>query len=219
MTVGPAALAGIVLSRGGMSTQPMASSSQTARSVAWGLLALVVFAGCPGQLEFPAPLFDSGFGPRPGAAPDAATVPPLPDASQPPPPPARDASVPPPPPARDASVPPPSTPDAGGTPAYCTSTDQVVARVLRPRCGMCHDASAALFVGLDLVATGVRDRLRQASAICVGRAFVVTAPNVGGYFFDKLGATPPCGQRMPPVGAALDAGEIECLKAWARANP
>jgi hypothetical protein len=218
VTAGPAALAGIVLSRGGMSTQPMASSSQMARSAARGLLALVVFAGCPGQLEFPRPLLDAGFGPRPGAAPDAGTVPSLPDASVTAPP-RPDASLPPPPPPRDASLPPPPAPDAGGPPAYCTSTDQVVARVLRPRCGMCHDASAALFVGLDLVAAGVRDRLRQASTICVGRAFVVTAPNVGGYFFDKLGATPPCGQRMPPVGAALDAGEIECLKAWARANP
>jgi hypothetical protein len=213
----PAFLAEILLSGGDMSTQPTVSPHRRCLAVAWGAVWLVALAGCPGQLEFGFPALDASFRPRPEATPDGAPpVVPAPDAS--PTPPARpDASLPP-PPARDAGPPPPAA--DSGVAASCTSTDQVVASILRPRCGMCHDASSATFVGFDLVAAGVRDRLRASSAICVGRRFVVTAPSVGGYFFDKLGLmTPPCGQRMPPVGAPLGASEIECLKTWVQANP
>jgi hypothetical protein len=199
---------------------PTASPKEVCRrpAPAWALLGLLALAGCPGQLDIPIPVFDAGSPPPTGATPGAAVVPPLPDASLPPPPPPRDASPPPAPPPRDASPPPPVA-DAGGMAASCTSTEEVVARVLRPQCGMCHDATSRQYVGLDVVGAGVRDRLRQASSICVGRTFVVTSPSVGGYLFDKLGMTPPCGQRMPPAGAALEASQIECLKAWVKANP
>jgi hypothetical protein len=166
----------------------------------------MVLGGCPGQLDFvvTAGLPDGA----PPVAPVADAASPAPDARRPPPP------------ATDAAVSPPAVPDAGGNPAsFCTSTDQVVARILRPRCGTCHDAAVAGFIGLDLVAPGVRERLRQRSTVCAGRVYVVTTPAVGGLFFDKLGATPGCGQRMPSVGAPLDTSEIECLKAWIQANP
>ena len=200
-------------------SQPLAARPRTAAwGVVWLVAGLTLLAGCPGQLDFTPPSLDAR----------APSIPPLVDASLPPPPPpplpppATDASLPPPPAADAGTTPPPPTPDAGGgggVAAYCTNTQQVIAQILRPRCGLCHDAAAPQYVGFDLVDAAVRNRLRQASAICVGRVFVSTAPAVGGYFFDKLTDRPACGQRMPPVGAALPASEVECLKAWVAATP
>jgi hypothetical protein len=195
---------------------------KSARIAAWGIACLLALAGCPGQLDFTARAGNgSSTGQTPGTPPPA--VPPRPDAGRRGP----DAGLravdagrrgPDAGSRRDAGLPPP--PDAGNPAVACTTTEQAIARVLRPKCGMCHDATVAMLSGgLDVVGVGVRDRLRQSSGICMGRAFVVSAPAVGGYFFDKLGNTPPCGTRMPPVGPALDASDIECLRGWIRANP
>ncbi len=195
------------------STRTVARALAAAGAALW----LTALAGCPGQLPFTPRTVDGGLPVRLDAAPTPPPPPPpaMADAAATPPPPARDGGIRP-----DAATPPPPTPDAGaGVAAYCTSTTEVIARILRPRCALCHDATTASYVGFDVVAADVRTRLRQASGVCMGRPFVTTSPAVGGYFFDKLGATPPCGQRMPPVGAELPAAEIDCLKAWAAANP
>jgi hypothetical protein len=95
-----------------------------------------------------------------------------------------------------------------------------VANIFRPACGACHDRLGPAYVQrVDLVAVGVRDRLRLYSEQCRTRPLVTTVP-LGGLLFEKLaGDAGACGTRMPPAGLALTPDQIACLKAWITANP
>ena len=113
-------------------------------------------------------------------------------------------------------------PRPGPAASPCASTDYVVTNLLQPRCGLCHDRrNGSAFVAIDLISPGVRERLRGSSTGCVGARLVVTAPSVGGNFFDKITGKQrlDCGVRMPPVGPALPPEEIECLRTWVSATP
>jgi hypothetical protein len=100
--------------------------------------------------------------------------------------------------------------------AKCRELAFVDAEIMGPRCVLCHDRSkVATFAEIDLRAPGWRNSLRGFSHVCSGRLLVVTRPTVGGFFFEQLaGPVAGCGDRMPPVGAALNAAEIECLKTY-----
>ncbi len=116
------------------------------------------------------------------------------------------------------STPPPPPP---GPSAQCRNTEYVIANIFRPACGLCHDRNLPTYsMRVDLVAQGVRDRLRLPSDQCRTRTFVTTQPAVGGLLFEKLvGDVVGCGTRMPPFGTALTPDQISCLKAWVTANP
>ncbi len=173
------------------------------------------------------------LGPSPATAPAQQPAP----APQPPPPPSAPpvAGVPQPPPSAPpvAGVPQPPPP-VGGAPApapapavdpevrfgrgfaKCREVQFVEAEIIGPRCVLCHDQTkVATFALVDLRAAGWRNNLRGFSRLCLGRPLVVTRPTVGGFFFEQLaGPVMNCGDRMPPVGAALNAAEIECLKTY-----
>jgi hypothetical protein len=179
-------------------------------------LTTIGLACMPGQLDTTGWLRDGGVSPvppppqPPAMMADAQPAPvPNPDTAPPPPPP---------PPMPDAGTPDmiasnrPDAPPAAES--WCTDGNEVIARLLQPKCGTCH-GSAAKAGGLDLVTAGVKARLIDVpSTICRDRMLVTMTPQVGGHLFSKLeGAV--CGDRMPAGGLpSLSAAEIQCLKAW-----
>jgi hypothetical protein len=65
----------------------------------------------------------------------------------------------------------------------------------------------------------VRGRLTQPARTCMNRILAVTQPTLGGFLIDKLtGAPGICGSRMPAVGPALAADQIECVKTWLKST-
>jgi hypothetical protein len=114
----------------------------------------------------------------------------------------------------DAS-PPPSEggpiPDAGppaNAPPAC------VTDLFESSCGTvgCHNRGAPQ---VDLVSDGVTGRLldqSSSSALCRGRTYV-SSDGSESLLLDKLLAVPPCGSRMPLVGA-LTSEQQTCLGQW-----
>jgi hypothetical protein len=88
-------------------------------------------------------------------------------------------------------------------------------------CASCHGATGTMGM---LVLTGA-DPASQLIGVqakgtelpgCAGQG-VLIEPDLParGIFFDKFNAQPSCGKRMPNIGAALTAAQVDCLKAWA----
>jgi hypothetical protein len=104
--------------------------------------------------------------------------------------------------------------------APCDTADYVPRNILLPRCGSCHKPGANNLTNLDVVTPGVRGRLTQPARTCMNRILAVTQPTLGGFLIDKLTAAPGiCGSRMPAVGPALAADQIECVKIGLRSTP
>ena len=115
-------------------------------------------------------------------------------------------------------APPPAAPQGYPYGAPCNTADYVQAAILRPKCSMCHSTRPLAPTDLDVVTPGLRGRLNNRVArTCIDRRLVVTEPTLGGYLLEKLTAAPGiCGGRMPAVGPALPADEIECIRTWLR---
>jgi hypothetical protein len=89
-----------------------------------------------------------------------------------------------------------------------------VLQVFKKTCGLpgCHASGSPQ---VDLASTGVAGRLidkTSTSAMCKGRVYI---PSKGGssLLLDKLGASPPCGVRMP-LGGMLSTADTKCLSDW-----
>lgn len=106
------------------------------------------------------------------------------------------------------------TPDAGGPAPVAVPV--CVSNVFSMHCGTaaCHGDGATQ---VDLVSPGVAARLvgQQAGAagMCAGRVFV-SADGSESLLLDKLSDAPPCGSKMPLVGAALADAELKCVMDW-----
>lgn len=120
---------------------------------------------------------------------------------------------------KDWIKPPPPPPPAGEAPP-CSSLAEINAKILVPKCGMCHGAKAPPNVG-DLISPGAKARLVGIKAKCMTDKDLITASGeVSGLFFDKLvGPVLGCGNQMPFGGSPLSPAEIKCLKDWIRPSP
>lgn len=111
-------------------------------------------------------------------------------------------------------VPDAGAPDAGG-PAPA-AVPVCVSNVFSMHCGSaaCHGDGAAQ---VDLVSPDVATRLVDepsgAGGLCAGRVLVATDGSES-LLLAKLSDTPPCGSKMPLVGAALAAAELKCVTDW-----
>lgn len=91
--------------------------------------------------------------------------------------------------------------------------------ILAESCGTtgCHDDSSQAQAGLDLLSTGVEDRLVDVNAIGIGcsdRILVVAGDPDSSYLIDKVLNTPGiCGLQMPVIGT-LPSRDIEVLREW-----
>jgi hypothetical protein len=85
-------------------------------------------------------------------------------------------------------------------------------------CSGCHDGTQPEAGNLDLrspevaVAALVGRSARGAKCASTGR--VLVEPDGTGLFMDKLGPTPPCGDRMPQGARPLSDEEMACVAAW-----
>jgi hypothetical protein len=111
-----------------------------------------------------------------------------------------------------AASPAETTADAGA----CGSVE---ADLLHPRCATsgCHTAGAPAG-GLDLASPNVLARLTNKPAVGGGGMLIVHDDPATSVIVKKLASPPPFGSRMP-VGAALDASQIACVKAWIASAP
>jgi hypothetical protein len=123
-------------------------------------------------------------------------------------------------PAPDGGMPGMTVPDAGGG-LPGAAVPVCVTNVFAMRCGSaaCHGEGA---LQVDLTSPGVSARLvgQEASAagMCAGRPLV--APDGSeSLLLDKLMDPPPCGSKMPLVGAALASTEVQCLTDWVASLP
>jgi hypothetical protein len=111
----------------------------------------------------------------------------------------------------------------GTAAASCANPATDAPAILVKNCGMCHNPSLPSYsANLDLFNAGAKGRLVNASSrTCVGRVLIQDRPEgVVGHLFDKIaGATPGCGDRMPPFGSSLSAQDVKCLKDWIRPTP
>jgi hypothetical protein len=89
--------------------------------------------------------------------------------------------------------------------------------LITQRCGNCHGARSPS-KGLDLVSTGLADRLIATKSTCQNQPQLDVGTNPaapGGHFIDKLkGAVPGCGAQMPYGTAPLTGPELDCLVEW-----
>lgn len=166
----------------------------TSRSVSFGLWLAVCASSqaCAGELDRPE-RFDGVLAARDGSAGFAdAAVPGSMDASSP----STDGG-----PVPDAG-PPPNAPPACVTDLFESSCGTVA----------CHGSGSPQ---VDLVSDGVTGRLldqTSSSALCRGRTYV-SSDGSESLLLDKLLAVPPCGSRMPLVGA-LTSEQQTCLQQW-----
>lgn len=97
-------------------------------------------------------------------------------------------------------------------------TDQLIVRSCAT--SGCHtNASANAAGGLSLQGNDVGSRLRDApgSATC-GGVLISTADPAQSLMYQKLLASPPCGDRMPLFDRAPQDFEIECMLEWIQAQ-
>lgn len=95
----------------------------------------------------------------------------------------------------------------------------VEAELFALRCSsrLCHGAGAESQAGLDLRSPGPESRLvdvASTSKDCDGRLLIDPDEPEASLLLLKLGEDPPCGERMPLVGARLNAFERQCLLDW-----
>lgn len=104
-----------------------------------------------------------------------------------------------------------STPDAGSAPPPACALS-----IFKNTCGLtgCHAKGSAT---IDLASAGVASRIvnqKSISMMCKGRVYV-SSTGQSSLLLDKLGASPPCGQRMP-IGGMLSAADTKCLTDWVK---
>jgi hypothetical protein len=114
-------------------------------------------------------------------------------------------------------------PDTRGwpPPIDCTSTEDIMAHFLVPRCSLCHNgkpdgAPPALAFG------DPRQGIIGHKSACPGKSLITVVDGyvVGGHFFDKLaGPVPGCGDQMPYGGVIpLNDVQSECMRTWFQAG-
>jgi hypothetical protein len=107
---------------------------------------------------------------------------------------------------------------AGGA---CPEDVNVETDVLAVRCAgaACHSPGERPGGGLDLLSEGAVERVAGVeSPNCAGEVLAVPGDPDGSLIVRKLADQPPCGARMPLVGA-LDGDEEACLRDWIETMP
>ena len=98
-------------------------------------------------------------------------------------------------------------------------------RETRPQCVNCHGRPAdqvgngRLSMGMD--AHSAHDALvgkTSMSDACAGRTLVVPGDPDTSLLVQKIGAAPPCGDRMPLGGAPLSDAQISMIRGWIAAG-
>ena len=104
----------------------------------------------------------------------------------------------------------------------CPDDVDVEADVFAVRCAgsICHSPGDEPAGGLDLLSDGVAARVAgvAASAECDGEVLAVPGDPDASLLVRKLGASPPCGDRMPLVGD-LAPGDAACIAEWIEGLP
>lgn len=104
-----------------------------------------------------------------------------------------------------------------GSGSACPDGVDVEADVFAVRCGgsICHSPGDEPAGGLDLLSEGVAERVAgvAASSGCDGQVLAVPGDPDASLLVRKLGASPPCGDRMPLVGD-LEPGDASCIADW-----
>ncbi len=108
--------------------------------------------------------------------------------------------------------------DAGSTDA---GLEEDAPSLLRRRCATagCHPADRPQ-ARLDLESPGLATRLRTATSstsVCRDERLLVPGDPAASLLYDKLGAMPRCGARMPITPGPLEPAEIARVEAWIRA--
>lgn len=115
----------------------------------------------------------------------------------------------------------------GGSTSNCTGDNDGATIVTNSCAGNtgCHVPNSPLGAGLDLTPdSGIASRLLGVTSkgvspsMCAGNSepYLKAGSNpASGLLIDKLGASPPCGVRMPYLATALTATQQECLTEWA----
>ncbi|HTE55293.1 MAG TPA: hypothetical protein VK698_30780 [Kofleriaceae bacterium] len=112
-------------------------------------------------------------------------------------------------------------PDRFTESATCPDGIDVETDVFAVRCAgsVCHSPGDEPAGGLDLVSDGVAGRVAGIeSPDCDGEVLAVPGDPDASLIMRKLGASPPCGSRMPLVGS-LGPGEAACIADWIAALP
>ena len=101
----------------------------------------------------------------------------------------------------------------------CAAGVDVEADILYASCAgeICHSPGPDLAAGLDLVSSGVTDRVvgvTSESEDCGGRVLVTAGDPEASLLFAKVKGEPPCGDRMPLAQDPLDPDELACVRDW-----
>lgn len=95
---------------------------------------------------------------------------------------------------------------------------EVESDLLLPRCGTlgCHIGSAGIAAGgLDLVSSGVGDRLLSHISMDCNQLPLIDRGDIGAsYFLTKVTVAPPCGDPMPLGELPLTLDEVSCLRRY-----
>lgn len=103
----------------------------------------------------------------------------------------------------------------------CPDGVDVETEVFAVRCGgsVCHSPGDDPAGGLDLLSDGVAGRVSGVeSPECEGEVLAVPGDPDASLLVQKLGASPPCGSRMPLVGD-LAPGDAACIAEWIEGLP
>jgi hypothetical protein len=113
---------------------------------------------------------------------------------------------------------------AGGSTGTCDIQPLLVTKYTCTLQGSCHDATAAVAGGLDLVSPGLEKRLVGVgpkggnSSLCGGmsQTYLTAGSNPAtGLFLSKLKPAPPCGMQMPTLGMKVSTDDFNCFQKWA----
>ncbi|MDD9965773.1 MAG: SBBP repeat-containing protein [Myxococcales bacterium] len=97
-------------------------------------------------------------------------------------------------------------------PMHTTRCD--MAGLFDQKCGSttCHEGDMAQ-VGLDLISSGVEDRVSGAPAMC-GGVLADSSDPMGSVLYKKVAGTSECGAAMPLGLDELSEGELLCMREW-----
>ncbi len=107
-------------------------------------------------------------------------------------------------------------PDSFEPPRCVVRNLKVQQDILQKRCGTggCHAAGDNPAAGLDLVSADLVSRLSKQETTCGMVPLIDTSSPADSFLLKKLREAPPCGERMPPIGASLTPAEIGCVLGW-----
>ena len=115
---------------------------------------------------------------------------------------------------------------SAGPPATFTEIYPLIfPREVKAQCNFCHALPAndisngLLSMGTDqATAYAALVGVKSTSSKCGGRTLVTPSQPDASLFYQKLGASPPCGGHMPLGGDPLTAEQLDMVKTWIEAG-